>query len=94
MSQSTSSNDEDLMVIKQKWQQLAIQILHDVHNLVNAGEFHTGIVLMFFSAENHGGKSTIVSSATDRAELKKLLKTALREIDGPRTTLVEQGRMQ
>jgi len=79
--------------IEEKWQQIAIEIGDSVFRLVNTaetvgGEDETGYVLLFFNTQGHEGKSTLVSSATNRADVKKLLKGALREIDGPKTKIV------
>jgi hypothetical protein len=78
------------------WQQLAVQIGHEVRCRVNSPETigtkdETGYVLMFFNADHHHGKSTLVSSETDRVQLKRLLKYALRHLDGPKTSVVEPG---
>lgn len=80
--------------IDEKWQQIAIELGDSIYHRVNAPEYvggddETGYILMFFNEKNHKGKSTMVSSTVNRAGLKKLLKTALREIDGPRTRIVE-----
>jgi hypothetical protein len=85
--------------IMEKWQQLAIVIGDSVFRTVNIPETvgsddETGYVLMFFNTKNHQGKSTLISSAVNRADLKKLLKFALREIDGPKTTIVEPGKYE
>jgi hypothetical protein len=83
----------------QQWQQIAIEIGHGVFSTINTpstvgGDDETGYVLMFFNAKNHDGKSTLVSSVTNRADLKKLLKRALREIDGPKSKLVPTGKYE
>lgn len=83
--------------INERWQQVAIEIGNGVYSSVNTKEMvgtddETGYVLMFFNVKNHNGKSTLVSSAATRAELKKLLKNALREIDGPKIKIVEQPK--
>jgi hypothetical protein len=78
------------------WQQVAIQIGHQVRCAVNTPQMigtkdETGYVLMFSNADHHDGKSTLLSSETDKAKLRKLLKFALDQLDGPRPTIVEPG---
>ena len=80
--------------ISEKWKQLAIEIGQQIRATVNTAEMigtsnETGYVLMFFNAQGHKGKSTLVSSCTDKSELKKLLEFALRSIDGPKSSIVE-----
>jgi hypothetical protein len=82
--------------INTMWQQLATQIAHQVQCAVNTPQMfgtkdETGYVLMFFNADHHEGKSTLVSSETDKAQLKKLLKFALEQLDGPKATIIEPG---
>ena len=68
------------------WQQVAIQIGHNIRSTVNTPEMigtddETGYILMFFNVASHDGKSTLISSETDLKQLKKLLKTALRKLN-------------
>jgi hypothetical protein len=82
--------------INAMWQQVAVQIGHQVRSAVNAPQMigtkdETGYVLMFFNADHHEGKSTLVSSETDKAQLRKLLKFALGQLDGLKATIVEPG---
>jgi hypothetical protein len=85
--------------IHERWEQIAIEIGDSVRNLVNTRDMigtndETGYVLMFFNTKNHAGKSTLVSSITDRTQLKKLLKTALRGLDSPKAKIVEPPTKQ
>ena len=85
--------------IMEKWKLLAVEIGHSIFRAVNTpetvgGDDETGYVLMFFNAKNHHGKSTLISSAASRADLKKLLKFALREIDGPKATIIEPDKYE
>ena len=79
-------------IISAQWQQIAIELGDKIYRTVNTPEYvgtddETGYLLMFFNQKNHKGQSTIISTA-DRAATKKLLKKAMREIDGPKTTTV------
>ena len=71
----------------EKWQQLAIELGNSIYRKVNlpymvGTDDETGYILMFFNVKNHNGKSTLISSAADDKEgLRKLLKTALRNLD-------------
>jgi hypothetical protein len=81
------------------WQQIAIEIGHQVRAIVNGSntigtEDETGYVLMFFNAQNHEGRSTIVSSCTDVSDLKKLFNYALSKIDGPKAKIVKRETEQ
>ena len=73
--------------VQERWQQLAIDIGETVYRLVNIPSFvgtddETGYVLMFFNVKNHDGKSTLISSTVDKAELTKLLERAICELNG------------
>ena len=81
--------------VAEQWQSLAIAIGDSVFKVVNSSatvgtDDETGYILMFFNKVRHNGRSTIVSSATDKADIKKLLKEELRTID--RAAIVESGR--
>jgi hypothetical protein len=85
------------MNVHEQWQETAIEIGHRVRSMVNTPEMidtddETGYVLMFFSARNHNGKSTLVSSTTDVATLRKLLKTALQGLN--KATIVEPSHKE
>lgn len=80
--------------INEQWYGVALEIGDSVYRTVNTpemvgGDDETGYILMFFNKKKHQGKSTLVSSSVDRAGLKKLLKGAIRELDGPRTRIIE-----
>ena len=81
------------------WQEVAIGLGNQIYQSVNTADMvgtddETGYILMFFNTRNHGGKTTLVSSTTNRVELKKLLKTALRELDGPKAKIVDRGKYE
>lgn len=83
--------------IMRQWQQVAIALGDSIYRSVNSPDMvgtddETGYVLMFFNVKKHGGKSTLVSTATNKSDLKKLLKSALDELDGPKPTIVERDR--
>lgn len=85
-------NDEQL---KAMWQQVAIQIGDDIFRMINTAdtvgtEHESGYILMFFNTHNHQGRATMVSSTTNKAELKHLLKVAMRSID--RAAVVYPGK--
>jgi hypothetical protein len=85
--------------VQASWQQLAVEIGHQVRAIVNTPhtigtEDETGYVLMFFNAQNHEGRSTVVSSCTDVSELRKLLAYASSHIDGPKAKIVKRGTKQ
>lgn len=70
----------------EKWKQIAVEIGHRVQGAVNtAATFgtrdETGYILMFFNAQTHSDKSTLVSSCTDKEELKRLLEAAISGLD-------------
>jgi hypothetical protein len=84
------------MSTDEMWKQLAHHIGEEVHNTVNTPAMmgtddETGYVLMFFNARNHQGKSTLISSETNRVQLKRLLKHALQQLDGPKASIIEPG---
>ena len=81
------------------WQQFAKHIADSVYASVNTKQMvgtddETGYLLMFFNAKHHNGKSTMITSETDRHKLKTLLKVALKELDGPKARLIEPETMQ
>ena len=83
--------------VEEIWQQLAIELGNSIYRQVNTQEMvgtddETGYVLMFFNTKNHKGRSTMISSTTNRADVKKLLKTALQNLDGPKSKIVEPDR--
>jgi hypothetical protein len=62
--------------VHEAWKQIAYHIGEEVRAKVNTPEMlgtddETGYVLMFFNTRNHQGKSTLVSSETDRVQLKR-----------------------
>jgi hypothetical protein len=76
-----------MMTIREQWMDMALAVGDGVYRAVNTPDMHgtedeTGYILMFFNVEDHRGKSTFISSTTNKAELKKLLKNAIRELDG------------
>jgi hypothetical protein len=82
--------------IKAQWEQVAIEIGDSVYRAVNTPETvgtddETGYLLMFFNRKNHRGQSTMVSTVS-RAETKKLLKTAILNLYGPKAKIVEPQR--
>jgi hypothetical protein len=97
MSQRGSGiKDKTMSATQEQWKQIAIEIGHEVHSLVNlpntiGTDDETGYILMFFNARNHNGKSTMISSTTDKVGLKKLLLRAMRELDGPKSSVVFPG---
>jgi hypothetical protein len=83
--------------INAQWQQVAIQLLHEVAAKVNTPAMmgtddETGVILMFCNARHSEGKATVISTLTDRDELKKILKHTLREFR--RAEVVEPTREQ
>lgn len=89
----SAANDQ----IAAKWQTIAIWILDAVRSMLNApdmigGPEETGVVILFFNQNRHGGKSTMVSTATDVDDLRRLLGTALSDLDKAR--VIEPGRAQ
>ena len=57
-------------------------------------EDETGYILMFFNRERHEGKSTFISSETDRTSLKRLLQFAIDALDGPKASIIEPPTRQ
>jgi hypothetical protein len=91
MTGLSEARDEE---ISARWQQVSIEIGHQIRCMVNTpamigGKDETGYVLMFFNVKNHNGKSTLVSSATDKNELRKLLQCALDNLNSPKAQLIE-----
>jgi len=85
--------------VNERWQQLAIELGDRIYQTMNTAKMvgtkdETGYCLMFFNAANHRGRSTLVSSTTDRAELKRLLQFAIDNLDGPKTKIVPPGTRQ
>lgn len=85
------------MSVMEKWQQIAIELGNGIYRSVNTPDMvgtdeETGYVLMFFNVKNHAGKSTLVSTNTDKLQLKRLLKNALRELDGKKTKIVPPAK--
>ena len=90
--------DVDDARIAAQWKQVALEIGNDVFQRVNTSETvgtddETGYLLMFFNQKDHGGYSTMLSTA-NRAATKKLLKTVIRELDGPKSTIVEPDKWE
>lgn len=80
------------------WQQYAIDIGEHVYGSVNTKdtigtEHETGYLLMFFWATRHEGKSTLVSSMTDKKQVRQLLEAALNRLDDT-GTIIEPPKMQ
>lgn len=81
------------MIEDEKWQFLAMELLHQVYSQVNTREMigtdeETGVGLMFFNVKKHDGKSTFLCTEADVPAIKKLLKTAYRGMGGPKTKIV------
>jgi len=84
-------------IIQEKWRQIVTQLGENIYGSLNTPEMigtnlETGYLLMFFNATNHNGKATVISSETDRTRLKTLLECAIKEVNGPKATIVEPDK--
>lgn len=97
-SGSAAMSEQDS--IAAKWEHIAHALLQQVYGAVNLPEFigtgdETGCLILFFNADHHEGKSTLVSTENDRSGIEKLLRGALHAIKrGKGVKVIEPEKAQ